>query len=147
MKNDNKEFQHNQNHVFMDGGCLAIWIFLFFAAMNKYGKIDLLAMLFAVNSVLYLTTILYKLSNPAVVLKENCFEAKWALLRKRIIIDYENVAKVSTNDKSFFLTLTDRTDVKIPKRILNEEDREIFVNSLSDKLKTPVESSGACAAT
>jgi hypothetical protein len=146
MKSNNETFQHNQKHLFIDGACLAIWIFLFFATKNKYGKIDLLAMLFAVNSVLYLVTIFYKLSNPAIILKENCFEAKWALLRQKINVDYEKVAKVSTNDKSFFITLTNNDDIKIPKRILNEEDREIFVNSLSDKLKTPVECSGACAA-
>ncbi len=61
MNITNQEFQHNQNHLIMDGVLLAVWVFLFLASMNKYGKIDLLAMLFAINSVLYLTTILYKL--------------------------------------------------------------------------------------
>jgi hypothetical protein len=147
MNNSNEKFQHNQKHLIMDGVLLAVWVFLFFSSMNKYGKIDLLAMLFAVNSVLYLTTILYKLSNPAITLKENHFEAKWALLRQKIIVDYERIAKVSANDKSFFITLTDSKDIKIPKRILNEGDRGKFIQSLSDKLKTPVQLSGACPST
>jgi Ca2+/Na+ antiporter len=147
MNITNQEFQHNQKHMIMDGVLLAVWVFLFFSSMNKYGKIDLLAMLYAVNSVLYLMTILYKLSNPAIALKENHFEAKLALLRQKIIVDYGRIAKLSANDKSFLITLIDSKDIKIPKRILNEEDREKFINSLSDKVKTPVERSEACAAT
>lgn len=138
MNNIYEEFKHNQKHILMDCVFLAIWIFLFFATTNKYGKVDLLSMLFAVNSVLYLTTILYKLSNPAIALKENLFEAKWVLLRRKTIVGYEKIAKVSSNDKSFFITLIDRTDIKIPKRILNEEDREEFIQSLTGKIETPV---------
>lgn len=121
----------------MDGVCLAIWAFLFFASMIKYGKIDLLVLLFAVNSVLCLSTILFKLSNSAIALKENRIEAKWALLRGKTIIDYEKITKVSSKDKSFFITLTDGTETKIPKRILNEGDRERFIQSLAGKIETP----------
>jgi hypothetical protein len=136
MNITNQEFQHNQNHLFMDGVLLAVWGFLFFASMSKYGKIDVFAMLCAVTSVLYLTTIFYKLSNPAIALKENHFEAKWVLLRQKTIVDYEKIANISANNKSFLITLTDSKDIKIPKWILNEEDRGKFIQSLTGKIET-----------